>query len=146
MCKLGDKICSSILSNIENASIILQHATNFNRKQNSLGLIQANLFAFVLRREQSGAHTCVDPEGGGAGGPKPTPENHKNIGFLSNTVPDPLIHYKAAKHSMLGQQQHASETPLSCLPSLLSCQPRVTVTSCYVYNIKITLTCALHLS
>ena len=28
-------------------------------------------------------------QGGGAGGPDP-PENHKNIGFLSNTGPDPL--------------------------------------------------------
>ena len=29
--------------------------------------------------------SCADPEGGGAGGP----ENHKNIGFLNNTGPDP---------------------------------------------------------
>ena len=32
--------------------------------------------------------TCADPEG--AGGPEPSLINHKNIGFLSNTGPDPL--------------------------------------------------------
>ena len=40
--------------------------------------------------------SCADPEGGGGGGggtggPDPHPlKNHKNIGFLSNTGPDPL--------------------------------------------------------
>ena len=40
-----------------------------------------------------------DPEGGGTGGPDtlPPPENHKNIGFLSNTGPDPPKIYKATK-------------------------------------------------
>ena len=34
--------------------------------------------------------TCADPEGG-AGGPDPPPlKNHKFIGILSNTGPDPL--------------------------------------------------------
>ena len=33
--------------------------------------------------------SCADPGGGGAGGSGP-PENHKYIGFLSNTCPDPL--------------------------------------------------------
>ena len=34
--------------------------------------------------------TCADPEGGGGDkGPDPL-KNHKNIGFLSNTCPDPL--------------------------------------------------------
>ena len=36
-------------------------------------------------------------EGGGAGGPDPPPENHKNIGFLSNTGLDPLKYHKATK-------------------------------------------------
>ena len=37
--------------------------------------------------------------GGGAGGPDPPPrlKNHKNIGFLSNTGPDPLQNHKATK-------------------------------------------------
>ena len=35
---------------------------------------------------------------GGTGGPDPLPlKNHKNIGFLSNTGPDPLNNYKASK-------------------------------------------------
>ena len=33
---------------------------------------------------------------GRTGGPDP-PENHQNIGFLSNTGPDPLKNHKAAK-------------------------------------------------
>ena len=32
----------------------------------------------------------------GVGGPDP-PENHKNIGFLSNTGPDPMENHKATK-------------------------------------------------
>ena len=35
--------------------------------------------------------------GGGAGGPDPTLKNHKNIGFLSNTGPDPLANHKSTK-------------------------------------------------
>ena len=35
---------------------------------------------------------------GGTGGPDPLPlKKHKNIGFLSNTGPDPLNNYKASK-------------------------------------------------
>ena len=35
--------------------------------------------------------------GVGTGGPDPTPENHKNVGFLSNTGQDPLKNHKATK-------------------------------------------------
>ena len=43
----------------------------------------------------------ADPEGGGQGVLTP-PENHKNIGFLSNTDPDPLkITKLPSQHSML---------------------------------------------
>ena len=34
-------------------------------------------------------------------------KNHKNIGFLSNTCPDPLNNHKATKHSMLGHHRQA---------------------------------------
>ena len=34
---------------------------------------------------------------GGAEGPDPSMKNHKNIGFLSNTGPDPLKNQKATK-------------------------------------------------
>ena len=44
--------------------------------------------------------TCADPEGV-TRGPDPTPppplKNHKNIGFLSNSGPDPLKNYEATE-------------------------------------------------
>ena len=49
--------------------------------------------------------------GGGGRGPDP-PEKYKNIGFLSNTGPDPLKTTKLQiQHSMLGHDRPASETP-----------------------------------
>ena len=40
----------------------------------------------------------MDPEGGqGLRTPPPPPENHINIGFLSNTGPDPLKNHKVTK-------------------------------------------------
>ena len=46
--------------------------------------------------------------------PLPPPENHKNIGFLRNTGPDPLkITKLPSQHSMLGHHRHASETPFN---------------------------------
>ena len=53
---------------------------------------------------------------GGTGGPDPPPplENHKNIGFLSNTGRDPLkITKLPSQHPMLGHHRHASETPFN---------------------------------
>ena len=49
--------------------------------------------------------------------PPPDLENHKNIGFLTNTGPDPLRITKLQRqHSMLGHHGHASETPFTwCL-------------------------------
>ena len=50
--------------------------------------------------------------GGGAGDPDPPGKLQKNIGFLSNTGPDPLkITKLQSQHSMLGHQRPASETP-----------------------------------
>ena len=51
---------------------------------------------------------------GSTGGPDPTPplKNHEIIGFISNTVPDPLKMTKLSSlHSMSGYHRHASETP-----------------------------------
>ena len=59
-------------------------------------------------------HSCADPEGGGGGRGSGTPlKNHKNIGFLSNTGPDPLKNHKATKPALnVGQSSApASETP-----------------------------------
>ena len=51
----------------------------------------------------------------GTGGPDTTPlKNHKTIGFLSNTGPDPLIITKLpSQQSMLGHHWPASETPFN---------------------------------
>ena len=47
---------------------------------------------------------------GGTGGPDPPPGKLQNIGFLSNTGPDPLkITKLPSQHSMLGQHRPASK-------------------------------------
>ena len=63
---------------------------------------QAICFPFTLI-------TCADPEGGGGGGQGARMKNHKNIGFLSNTGPDPLEYH--SQYSMLCHHRHAIETP-----------------------------------
>ena len=52
---------------------------------------------------------CADPEGGR--GSRHPLENHKAIGFLSNTGPDPLENHKANKLPMLGNYRPTSKTP-----------------------------------
>ena len=50
--------------------------------------------------------------GGGGRGSGPPLKNHKNIGLLSYSGPDPLkITKLPSQHSMLGHHQHASEIP-----------------------------------
>ena len=52
--------------------------------------------------------------GGGVGGPDTPLKYHKNIGFLSNTGPDPLkITKLPSQHSMLGHHRPASESPFN---------------------------------
>ena len=42
--------------------------------------------------------------------PPPPLKNHKNIGFLCNTDPDPLKYHKATKSALnVGDHQHATE-------------------------------------
>ena len=54
--------------------------------------------------------TCADPDGGQ--GVRTPLENHKNIGFFSNTGPDPLKNHKATKPAFnVGPLQHARKTP-----------------------------------
>ena len=56
--------------------------------------------------------TCPDPEGGQ--GVRTPLKNHKNIGFLSSTGPDPLKNHKATKPAFnVGSLWHQSarETP-----------------------------------
>ena len=57
---------------------------------------------------------CMGGSGGGGGWQGvPTPlKNHKNLGFLSITGPDPMKNHKLpSQNSMLGHHRHASETP-----------------------------------
>ena len=75
------------------------------------GLDQSSRDAFALAPSLGAAYvwmkhsqlmedTCADPEGG-TGGPDPRPpENHKNIGFLSNTGPDTQKNHKATKPAL----------------------------------------------
>ena len=59
-------------------------------------------------------YICADPEGGKGGLGIPPLKNYKNIGFLSNTGPDPLkITKLPGQHSMLGHHRHASENGVS---------------------------------
>ena len=51
---------------------------------------------FCCCQSQNYQAPCVDSEGG-TGGPDPHLENDKNVGFLSNTGPDPLKNHKAFK-------------------------------------------------
>ena len=56
--------------------------------------------------------THVRIQGVGQGVRTPPPEKSQNIGFRSNSGPDPLKNYEATEPaSMLGHHQHASETP-----------------------------------
>ena len=64
-------------------------------------LDQASLICFI---------SMADPEGGRGSGP--TLQNHKNIGFPSNTGPGPWkLTRLPSQHSMLGHHLHDSETP-----------------------------------
>ena len=49
-----------------------------------------------MSSQSSSAISWADPEGR-TGGPDPPPEKSQNIGFLSNTGPDPLKNHKATK-------------------------------------------------
>ena len=51
----------------------------------------------------------------GAGGPDPLPtENHKNIGFQSNTAPDPLTKIVSEYDQTIPQSQTADEPGIHC--------------------------------
>ena len=72
---------------------------------------------YTLRPYLIAMHRSRAWGGGGAGGPGPpfSRKITKNIGFLSNTGPDPLKNHKADKlsqNAILGLHLHASEMPL----------------------------------
>ena len=67
----------------------------------------------IENRKQYNVNACADPEGeGGTGDTDPPGKLKKNIGFFSNTCPDPLkITKLPSQHSMLGNHRPARETP-----------------------------------
>ena len=69
-----------------------------------------NGFSVYLNKCIDGPVPSADPEGGQ--GVRIPLKIHKNIEFLSNTVPDPLKFSRLpSQHSTLGHHRHASETP-----------------------------------
>ena len=84
-------------------------------------MMYADKIAKYELRVRSQHIACADPEGGGGQESGPPLKNHKNVGFISNTGPDPLeITKLPSQHSMLGHRRHASEPPFkfgSPLPS-----------------------------
>ena len=65
-----------------------------------------------LRQDEDLIEPCADPEGGTRSPDPPPPGKLQNIGFLSNTGPDPLkITKLLIQLSMLGHHRPASETP-----------------------------------
>ena len=64
----------------------------------------------------TGHLTCQDPEGEGTGGQAPHPlplKDHKAIGFLTRTGPNPMkITKLSSQNSMFGHHGPACETPL----------------------------------
>ena len=62
------------------------------------------LLSFLVKK--SFRPTCADPEGGH--GVRTPVKNHKNIGYYSNTCPDPLkITKLPSQYSVSGHHRHA---------------------------------------
>ena len=75
-----------------------------------LNCVLAVLWMIVFRAALPGGAMCGSRGGTGSPDP-PSLKNHKNIGSLSNTGPDPLkITKLPSQHSRLGHHRHASET------------------------------------
>ena len=69
-------------------------------------------------------HAQIQMRGGGGRRIRTPLENHKSIGFLSNTCPDPLKNHKAAKPAFIvGHHRLASETPLNGVSLAGRCWP-----------------------
>ena len=62
----------------------------------SVELAHYELFRSKVGNDRIEHHGRTQGRGGG-GDPDPPPENHKIMGFLSNSRPDPLENYKATK-------------------------------------------------
>ena len=83
----------------------------FHNKFNKFNYTKAQMLDYIYH-----LHVQIQKGGQGVWTPPLHPKNHKNIGFLSNSGPDPLkITKLPSQHSMLGHHQNASETPFKCV-------------------------------
>ena len=60
-------------------------------------LLFRQLIGFWYLSHFQAANACADPKGGPGVQPPPPLKNHKNIGSLSNSGPDPLKNYEATE-------------------------------------------------
>ena len=60
---------------------------------------------------------CMRRSRGGTGSGPPT-ENHKNIGFLSSTVPDPMKNHQAPKPAFNVGPSPACQLPVNAILAL----------------------------
>ena len=95
----------------------LQRLLADNKSLQKQGELKMDKTSSVFNIKKYHCHHVQIQRGGGGGVWIPPPlKNHKNIGFLCNTAPNPLKNHKATKiprkHSMLGHHRPASETPL----------------------------------
>ena len=96
-------------------SFYLDHTASLWSRTVQRAMIRIGFAAFpislcwVFAKPVNAQHARVQRGDRGVRTPR---ENHKNIGFLCNTSPDPLkITKLPSQHSMLGHHRHASETP-----------------------------------
>ena len=76
--------------------------------------MSALLYIWLLSHRSSQGLPCADPEGVGDRGSGPPAEKSQNIGYSSNTGPDPLKIHKATKPAFnvfLSNHRHVSVTP-----------------------------------
>ena len=91
---ISSKVWQEVLEKYsENLFYDICQENNFGRGVVTIFLKKEEMAKFYVM--ESMTETCMDPERGqGAGLPL---KNYKNIGFISNTGPDPLKTYKATK-------------------------------------------------
>ena len=78
----------------------LQEKHKKTLQKRTLRLKKADVIPLFTRPPQVGFHARIQRAGGGGGGRGPVDsnmENHKAIGFLSNTGPDPRENHKTTK-------------------------------------------------
>ena len=92
--------------NVDCCHVMMVHRDKTLRPTDTPATIRLNTADIISKCTLCGSR-------GGTGGLDP-PGIHKNIGFLSNTGPDPLkITTLPSQHSMLGHHRHTSKMPFN---------------------------------